>query len=119
MDRSGVANWIASYERAWRSPGTDTLADLFAPDATYRQAPFRDPVVGLPAIEEMWEAERDGPDETFAMSSELIAVEGDTAVARIDVAYGSGDRWADLWLIRFGPDGRCVAFEEWPFAAPQ
>jgi hypothetical protein len=29
------------------------------------------------------------------------------------------ERWRDLWVIRFGDDGRCVAFEEWPFAPPQ
>jgi hypothetical protein len=29
------------------------------------------------------------------------------------------ERWRDLWVIRFDDDGRCVAFEEWPFAPRQ
>lgn len=116
MDRARVTDWVAGYERAWRSPGTDGLAGLFTEDASYLQGPFRDPVVGLPAIAAMWEQERDGPDEAFTMASQVVAVDGDTAVVRVDVEYGDGDRWADLWLIRFAPNGRCAAFEEWPFS---
>ena len=35
----------------------------------------------------MWEAERLGPDEGFEMTSKILAVEGDTGVARIEVRY--------------------------------
>jgi len=49
------------------------------------------------------------------MSSELVAIEGDTAVARIEVAYASGTEYRDLWIIRFDVDGRCREFEEWPY----
>lgn len=116
--RQSVARWIAAYESAWRAPGTDALAGIFTPDATYRQAPYDEPVVGLPAIARMWEAERDGPDEAFRMASEIIAVDGATAVVRVQVLYGDPvtQQWRDLWLVRFAADGRCAAFEEWPFA---
>lgn len=120
MDRDQVTRWIEGYERAWRAPGTDALAGLFAPDASYLQGPYRQPVVGLPAIERMWEAERDGPDEAFTMSHEVIAVDGDTAVVRVAVTYGEPtEEWLDLWIMRFTPDGTCQAFEEWPFGAPK
>ena len=113
-----MARWIAAYEAAWRSPGTDGLAAIFTPDATYRQGPYDEPVVGLPAIARMWEAEREGPDEAFQMASEIIAVDGATAVVRVQVLYGDPvtQQWRDLWLVHFAPDGRCAAFEEWPFA---
>jgi len=116
--RQSAARWIAAYEAAWRAPGTDALAGIFTPDATYRQGPYDEPVVGLPAIARMWEAERDGPDEAFRMASEIIAVDGATAVVRVQVLYGDPvtQQWRDLWLVRFAADGRCVAFEEWPFA---
>ncbi len=109
---------MAAYESAWRSPGTAALAQLFAPDATYSQRPFREPVAGLPAIAAMWDEERDGPHEVFRMASDIVAVEGDTAVVRVEVAYGDpvSQQFLDLWVIRFGDDGRCVAFEEWAFA---
>jgi ketosteroid isomerase-like protein len=117
MDRDSVAAWIADYERAWRTPGTDGLAALFTQDATYSQRPYREPVVGLPAIARMWEAEREGADEAFRMTSEVLAVEGDTAVVRVEVWYGQPvtQEYRDLWVMRFAADGRCRHYEEWPF----
>jgi ketosteroid isomerase-like protein len=117
MDRDSVAAWIADYERAWRTPGTDGLAALFTQDATYSQRPYREPVVGLPAIARMWEAEREGADEAFRMTSEVLAVDGDTAVVRVEVWYGQPvtQEYRDLWVMRFAADGRCRHYEEWPF----
>jgi hypothetical protein len=37
MDMERVAAWIDGYERAWRTPGTESLAELFTADATYRR----------------------------------------------------------------------------------
>ena len=117
MDRDHLNGWIAAYERAWRTPGTETLATIFTAEATYRQGPYRKPIIGLPAIARMWEDERDGPDEVFHMTSEVVAVEGDTAVVRVEVRYGTpvGQEYRDLWIMRFAEDGRCSSFEEWPF----
>ena len=118
MEHSDVLSWVDAYERAWRSPGTAALAEIFTADASYLQGPYREPVVGLPAIAEMWEAERDGPDEVFDMSREVVAVDGDTAVVRAEVRYGRPPHQEnrDLWVLRFAADGRCAWFEEWPFA---
>lgn len=121
MERAVVQRWVEGYERAWRTAGTDELTRLFAPDATYLVSPWARPVEGLAAISELWESERAGPDEPFTMASEVVAVDGDTAVVRVAVAYGrnGGGRWRDLWVLRFDGDGRCAAFEEWPFAPGQ
>lgn len=109
--------WVAAYERAWRTPGTAALAGLFSPDATYRTGPYDYVVTGLPAIERLWEAEREGPDEVFRMERELVVADGGVAVLRVEVWYGEPVRqeYRDLWIVRFAPDGRCAAFEEWPF----
>jgi hypothetical protein len=117
MDRARLADWIAGYERAWRTPGTGGLADLFTARATYRSAPFADPVVGLAAIATFWEAEREGPDEPFTLHWEPVAVEGDVGVARVEVRYGepAGQVYRDLWIVNLESDGRCSAFEEWPY----
>jgi ketosteroid isomerase-like protein len=116
--REQVALWVSGYEKAWRTPGTGALEALFTPDATYSQGPYREPVVGLSGIAAMWEAERDGADEVFTMTSEVVAADGDTGVVRLLVRYGEPVRqeYKDLWVIRFAADGRCRAFEEWPFA---
>ncbi|MEV6429441.1 nuclear transport factor 2 family protein [Nocardia sp. NPDC051463] len=121
MDCSAVEEWVACYERAWRTPGTRELGELFAADVGYQMSPWSEPVVGLVALEAFWEAGRDGPDEVFTMRSEIVAVDGSTAVVRVAVEYARDQpsRWRDLWVLRFDPDGRCVWFEEWPFAPGQ
>ena len=117
VGRADVMRWITAYESAWRTPGTHGLASLFTHDAIYVQAPYRTPVVGLIDIARMWEAERAGPNEPFRMSSALVAVDGDTAVARVDVWYGDPvtEEFRDLWIMQFDREGRCRSFEEWPF----
>jgi hypothetical protein len=74
-------------------------------------------VVGLEDIRVMWEGDRDGPDEVFTLSTEIVAVEGLAAVVRALVHYGNPPRreYADLWLLHFDADGRCAWFEEWPY----
>jgi SnoaL-like domain len=119
LTRDQLQAWIDAYERAWRTAGTDPLRELFADDAGYSTAPFEAPFRGLAAIAELWEAGRDGPDEEFTMTSEPVAVEGETGVARIEVRYGDdGTHYRDIWIVRLDDSGRCVHFEEWPFWPP-
>jgi SnoaL-like domain len=120
MDRTDFERWIDGYERAWRTPGTEALADLFTESASYSMAPFEPAHEGLDAIARLWEAEREGSDASFEMNWELVAVEGDTGVARVEVRYADSDpgHYRDLWVIRLAADGRCSAFEEWPFSPP-
>lgn len=117
MDHADLARWIESYERAWRTAGTDDLARLFTPDATYRAGPFDDVAVGLGAIAAFWETEREGPDEAFTLGWAPVAIEGRVGVARVEVVYEGPpvQVYRDLWIVTLGADGRCSAFEEWPF----
>ena len=117
VGQEDIVRWVEAYERAWRTAGTDALGDLFTPEATYRMAPFEEPHRGLEAIAELWEAEREGPDEEFTLEFEVVAVEGDTGVVRCEVAYGAPNRrlYRDLWIVKLDEDGRCSHFEEWPF----
>jgi ketosteroid isomerase-like protein len=116
-DRARVRQWLADYEAAWRAPGTEDLARIFAADATYLQSPYELPVAGLDAIRRMWEEEREGPDEVFSVATEILAVDGPVAVVRAEVHYGDPVRqeYRDLWILRIGDDGRCTWFEEWPY----
>jgi ketosteroid isomerase-like protein len=121
VDRTAVEAWVAGYQRAWRSQGTERLADLFAVDAGYLVSPWAQPLTGLVALAEFWEDGRDGPDEPFTMESEVVAVDGPNAVVRVEVEYARDQpsRWRDLWVLRFDADGHCTWFEEWPFAPEQ
>jgi hypothetical protein len=114
-DRESFEAWIDAYERAWRTAGTDPLRELFTENASYRMSPYEEPACGLEAIGELWGRERVGPDEEFEMSFKVVAVDGDTAVARVEVEYAGGTEYRDLWIVRFAADGRCREFEEWPF----
>jgi hypothetical protein len=53
----------------------------------------------------------------FRMTSEVVAIDGDTAVVRVEVHYGDPvhQEYRDLWIVCFAEDGRCRSFEEWPF----
>jgi ketosteroid isomerase-like protein len=117
LGQADIAEWVAAYERAWRTAGTESLAALFTTDATYQASPFEERHRGLAAIADLWEAERAGPDEAFTMSTEVVAVEGDTGVVRCEVAYGEPHNrlFRDLWIIKLDDDRRCFHFEEWPF----
>src|SRR6266511_3683219 len=93
-DRTGdrVAGWtVLGCRRGLRC--TSELGERRAPRCSpscshprrpTRPPPFEEPFQGLPAIAAMWEAEREGPEEVFAMDSEVVAVEGDTGVARLE-----------------------------------
>ena len=109
--------WVDGYERAWRAVGTEGLRELFTDDAEYLVTPYDEPVFGLDAIRVMWDEDRDGPDEVFTMTREVVACSGDTGVARVHVRYGDPlvQEYLDLWVVRFAADGRAARFEEWPF----
>jgi hypothetical protein len=129
VTREQLTDWLEGYERAWRTDGTDALAEIFTADASYSTAPYEKPHQGLDAIGRMWEAERFGPDEAFEMTSEIVAVEGDTGVARVTVLYEEAEQkerrlhrqhkeYRDLWILQLDENGLCSHFEEWPFWPP-
>lgn len=117
MNRDDLARWIELYERAWRTAGTELLNELFTPAATYSPGPFDPTVEGLDDLGSFWEAEREGPDEEFTLSWQPVAIEGDVGVARVEVHYAGPPEhlYRDLWIVTLDRDGRCRAFEEWPF----
>jgi SnoaL-like protein len=93
------------------------LARLFSEGASYRMSPYAEPARGLAAIAQLWERERQGANEAFAMSHEVVAIDGDAAVVRVEVEYGEPRpaEYRDLWIVKLDADGRCREFEEWPF----
>src|ERR1700759_2887815 len=106
-DRALVSRWIAGYEAAWRSAGTAHLAELFTSDVVYRQSPYEAPVIGLEAVERMWEAERDGPDEGFTLATDILAVDGATAMVRAEGPSAQPElEYRDRRILRLGRDGR-------------
>jgi len=118
MNRDEVEQWIRGYEAAWRTAGTDVIAALFAPNASYLHSPYERPLAGVAAIAADWEEQRDGPDEVFQMDWSMVALDAAVAVVRTEVRYGDpvAQEYRNLWVLQFDEDGRCRRFEEWPFS---
>jgi ketosteroid isomerase-like protein len=116
-DHASVTDWVIRYERAWRTAGTYGLDRLFTPEAIYLHSPYSEPIVGIDAIRKMWEGDREGADEVFTITTDIVAVEGQTAVVRAEVRYGEPLRqeYRDLWVLHVDDDGRCSWFEEWAY----
>jgi hypothetical protein len=111
IDGSSVRAWVAGYERAWRTAGTDQIGELFTTGATYQMAPFQEPNRGLDALRALWDTERAGPNEEFEMDFDVVAVDHPRAVVRVEVcATGNHTRnaLADGPLAPSAPGGRLV-----------
>src|SRR5258708_25809924 len=65
----------------------------------------------------MWEQDRDGLEEVFTLATNILAVDGATAVVRAEGRYGDPLRqdYRDLWVIRLRDDGRSSWFAECPY----
>jgi ketosteroid isomerase-like protein len=48
--RQHARRWADGYERAWRAADPEAAAALYAPDAHFRSAPFRDPDLGRDGV---------------------------------------------------------------------
>ena len=114
MTRDEVMAWVGDYEAAWRDGDLAALPRLFTENATYRRAPYEPVDVGLEAISSFW---LEDDDEVFTMTAEPVAIEGQSAVVRVEVHYGDPERqeYRDLWVMQFAEDGHFESYEEWPF----
>ena len=133
MDRSALQEWLDHYVEAWKSYEPDQIRSLFAENVTYRFHPYdpEDEVVrGRDALVRDWiepdgdASTRDAPD-TYDGHYEPYAVDGDRAVA-----VGTSSYWTDatrskleriyynVFLLRFGDDGRCFDFSEYYMKGP-
>ena len=115
MDADSFADWIRGYERLWRSPGTADLGELFSSAVAYSMGPYEATVHGLEALARTWESERRSADEDFELEASVVAVDGDTCVARVDVRYGAPapQEYSEVWIVGFDAEGRCESFQEW------
>jgi ketosteroid isomerase-like protein len=114
VDRTGVMQWVAGYERAWREGDLAAVTRLFTEEARYRRSPYTQSATGHDAIQAFWQEDSG---TTFTVTAEPVAVDGQDAVVRLEVRYGDPvvQEYRDLWILRFAPDGRVEDFEEWAY----
>jgi ketosteroid isomerase-like protein len=113
MDRDQVMAWVDGYIEAWRAQDTELVESLFTEDAAYRTSPYEDSKVGHDAIKAFWLSDAG---QTFTVRAEPVAVQGQSAVVRLEVGYQTPPQeYRDLWVLRFAADGRVSDFEEWAY----
>jgi ketosteroid isomerase-like protein len=112
IDIDHVRRWVDSYLAAWTSNDPAAIKDLFTPEASYRVRPYATPKIGVDAIAADWIERKDEPG-TWTARLEPLLVHDDIAIVTGEVDYTDGDRYSNLWVIRFGEDARAVEFTEW------
>ncbi len=116
-DANTVSTWIDGYRRAWDSNSPDDIRALFTEAAEYLDAPFSDPRVGHDAIVAGWIEHQDQPGD-YEFTWSLAGLGGNTAFVVGETRYVGERRYANLWVIRFEPDGRAASFTEWYMRHP-
>ena len=117
MSPHDLETWVAGYVRAWESNDPAEIGRLFAADAVYYTAPFREPLRGRERIVADWLERKDEPGtwtfafDVAAVGDELGIVHGKTEYAA--TGDNSAGTYSNLWEIRLDGEGRCVSFTEW------
>ncbi|MGH2560614.1 MAG: YybH family protein [Thermomicrobiales bacterium] len=104
---------MEGYVRAWESNDPADIGRLFAEDAEYFTAPFREPQRGRDEIVADWIDRKDDPG-TWRFNYEILDVAGDLGFVHGKTEYADGPTtFANLWVIRLDADGQCLEFTEW------
>lgn len=118
MDNAAFQSWLDRYIDAWRLLDPVAIGDLFSPDVRYAYDPFEEAVVGRRAVVESWLVDPDEPG-SWEADYEVLAIDGDAHVAHGRTRYLTDDRsgidreFANVFVCRFDPEGRCREFTEW------
>jgi ketosteroid isomerase-like protein len=123
-DRTMVRRWLEAYVRAWKSYDETEIADLWTEDAVWHY-PFGVRARGRDSITAEWLAERDafmagGYDadyEPIAIDEDVVVTHGRTRFSDPSTGALRGE-FDNIWVLRFGPDGRCAEFHEWYAGRP-
>jgi uncharacterized protein (TIGR02246 family) len=124
-DRAMVQKWLDAYVAAWKSYDEAAIADLWTEDAVWIH-PFRVRASGRAAITAEWMAEKhlfegnayDARYEPIAIDRDIVVTHGRTVFFDLATGAPKGE-FDNVWVLRFGPDGRCAEFHEWYAGRPE
>jgi len=106
-----ASDWLAGYEKAWRSEDPADVRAIFTDDAEYWPRPdAAKPYVGIDAIIAMWPEDEDAhPEYAF----EVLIEDDALGIIRGHVDYPGEHSYVNLWEVHFAEDGRARKFVEW------
>jgi len=119
IDTTDIDRWLERYQAAWLSDEPAQIATLFTDDVRYFTAPYREPLVGVPAVTAFWL--RQGESRLpWTFEYDVVAREGELHVVRAVTSYPRGTSGApgaevfhNLWLVTLGAGGRVREFVEY------
>ncbi|MGC9371252.1 MAG: nuclear transport factor 2 family protein [Paracoccaceae bacterium] len=114
-------DWLDAYGRAWVDGDPEAVASLFLPEATYRETPFDEPMVGQDRIRAYWQEGAADAQQDVRFSADVWAVEGSTVIAGWQARFRrvpSGatvelDGTFRLALHRTAGGVKCASLQEW------
>ena len=110
-----VRSWLEAYRRAWEEKDADAAGGLFAEDATYRSNIFEDPYEGREGVRQYWRDATSTQEDVRVLMGDPF-VDGERVAAEFWTTLRSDGAEITLpgcMLLRFGPDGLCLALREY------
>jgi ketosteroid isomerase-like protein len=111
------SDWLARYGRAWEERDPDLVMGLFTEDARFFRTPWAEPQHGRSGIAEAW-VMATMRQEQIRFASEVLAMEGDRAIAHFEVELlRLPERRAvqldGVLVATMNPSGQCRELHEW------
>jgi hypothetical protein len=105
--------WMDGYVLAWSTNDSDHISALFTPSAVYDPQTGDGEWDGLDEIIERWQ-EIDDREDNWDFEWRPVVETEEVAVVAARVRYFDPPAsYRNLFVIRFGEDGRCDDFTEW------
>jgi ketosteroid isomerase-like protein len=117
LTESEASAWLDGYEGAWEERDADRAAELFTPDAIYRDNPYNDPYRGREGIHKYW-SDVTADQRNVDFNYELLTTYGRTAVAHWSATFSSASSGSTInldgvFLLEFDAGGLCSRLREW------
>ncbi len=114
MNIENLQAWMQGYLRAWASNDPKEIGRLFAEEARYYTAPYRQPWTGRQGIVSGWLGRKDEPG-TYEFRHEILGISGRRGFVRgWTTYYGEPQRvYSNLWVVELNDMGKCEVFTEW------
>ena len=114
---AAVEAWLTRYQKAWEQRDPELAAALFTESAPYHEMPFDPPKAGRAGIRDYW-ATVTADQRDIHFKSKVIAVNGQTAVARWSVSLTSAPSGARIeldgvFVLEFENANLCRELREW------